>query len=80
MVKNNRIVSKLIYAPKGTVIHLLKPNYYYGFPGVDWKQEDTVIDENQNIAIIVCKAPINSTRPVYWLLHLLMKLKTLLVV
>lgn len=63
MVKNNRIVSKPIYTPKGTVVHLLKPNYYYGFSSGDWKQEDTVVDKNSTSVLVVCKAPINSTSP-----------------
>ena len=29
LVENNRIESKLTYIVKGTIIHLLKPNYYY---------------------------------------------------
>ena len=63
--KNTRIVSKPIYATKGTVIHLLSSQYYYRLDddGGEWTQEDTVIDENREIIIRVSKVGIHETTP-----------------
>lgn len=63
MVENNRIESKLTYIVKGTIIHLLKPNYYYCVNNGDWKQENTVVDKTGNYLFLVCKAPTNSSDP-----------------
>jgi len=62
MVTNNRIVSKPIYAPKGTIIRLLSSKYYYDI-GNGWTQTDMVIDETREITITVCKAPIDAPTP-----------------
>ena len=61
--KNTRIVSKPIYATKGTVIHLLSSQYCYRVNDGEYTQEDTVIDEAGEIKIMVSKVGLHDTTP-----------------
>jgi|GEM_PF-6693530 len=61
--KNTRIVSKPIYATKGTIIHLLSSQYYYRVNDGEYTQEDTVIDKDGEIKIMVSKVGLHDTTP-----------------
>lgn len=61
--KNTRIVSRPIYATKGTIIHLLSSQYCYRVDDGEYTQEDTVIDKAGEIKIMVSKVGLHDTTP-----------------